>query len=162
MKLKYGILMFFMIVFQLSFGQCNFNTNKVYGVVVRQFEPSLIAYDDNYQIGMALGNVEKDLILTVVVRFKSSAKRIGSNLLVFTHGKEAVDLELIASQKDYLDDSEISLTKYKIEINQIQLLKENYLKTLRFRFENEDIMRTFEVQRNNAVLSEQIKCFTFN
>ncbi|WP_415374588.1 hypothetical protein [Patiriisocius sp. Uisw_017] len=146
----------------LIFGQCNYNTNRVYDVTVKQFEPSLVAYDENYQIGAALGKVKKDIILTILIRFNGNAKEIGSDLLVFTDGKEAVNLEYIDSQKDYMAGSEISLNKFKIKENQFQHIKNQQLKTFRFKFANEEINRTFQIEKNKTVISAQLKCFTSN
>ncbi|PJX22779.1 hypothetical protein CAP47_07065 [Psychroflexus sp. S27] len=142
--------------------QCDYITNRLNGVTVKQFEPSLVAYDSNYQIGIALGKVENDITLTVLVRFSGNAKLINSNLLIFTDEENAVNLEYDDSQKDYMAGSEISLTKFKINPNQYDDLLHKSLKTFRFKFANEDIYRTFEVVRNLDVISNQLKCFNKN
>lgn len=156
----------FLIILCNSFSQikaqCDYKTNRVYDITVKQFEPSLVAYDNNYQIGIALGKVENDIILTVLVRFSGNAKLIGSNLLVFTNAENAVNLEYENSQKDYISGSEISLTKFKIHPNQYNELLDKSLKTFRFKFANEDINRTFEIERNSNVISTQLKCFATN
>lgn len=155
---------FFFLILCVSFSQikaqCNYSTNRVYDITVKQFEPSLVAYDENYQIGIALGKVENDIILTVLVRFPGTAKLIGSNLLIFTNSVNAVDLEYDDSQKDYMGGSEISLTKFKIKPTQYDNLLDKSLKTFRFKFANEDINRTFEIEKNSNVISNQLKCFT--
>lgn len=154
----------FLLILCTSFSQiqaqCDYSTNRVYGITVKQFEPSLVAYDNNYQIGIALGKVENDIILTVIVRFSGNAKLIGSNLLVFTNGENAVNLEYDDSQKDYMSGSEISLTKFIIKPAQYDNLLNKSLKTFRFKFANEDINRTFEIEKNPTIISTQLKCFT--
>ncbi len=142
----------------LVFGQCNCETNIISGIKTKQCIPSLVAYDNTYQVGASINSTKEDILLILTVRFKGSAKTIGSDLLIFVNDEKTLSLELLDSQKDYVGGSEICHAKFKLNESNIDFLKNRKLSFLRFHFSNEDIYRTFEVKRNEDVLKNHLNC----
>lgn len=152
------IVLVLILIAKTSLPQCNCQTNYIENKKVVQCIPSLVAYDSYYQIGLSISKVEEQTFLLVTVRFQNSAKKIGSNLIVFTDDETVLNLELVDSEKDYVGESEICHAKYKLDTKSINILSKNILSSLRFNFYDEDIKRTFGIKKNERILISQLAC----
>src|SRR5690606_20758112 len=141
-----------------TFGQCNCETKIISGIKTKQCIPSLVAYDNTYQVGASINSTQNDLLLILTIRFSGNANTIGSDLLVFVNDEKTLTLKLMDSQKDYIGGSQICHAKFKLTESDIELLKTKELSSFRFQFSNEDIYRTFEIKRNYNILKNQLNC----
>jgi len=156
MKTTLGILLTFCSY--LTFGQCNCETKVISEIKTKQCRPSLIAYDNTYQIGASINSTNSDVTLILTVRFQGKANTIGSDLLIFVNDEKTLNLKLMDSEKDYLGGSEICHAKFKLTESDVEFLKTKDLSSFRFHFSNEDIYRTFRIKKNSGVLKAQLNC----
>lgn len=156
--MKSTLIVPFLLTSFLTYGQCNCETKIISDVETLQCIPALVAYDDTYQVGASINSTYNDIVLILTIRFKENANTIGSDLLVFVNDENTLNLKLMDSQKDYVGGSQISHTKFKLTESDIELLKTKNLSSFRFHFSNEDIYRTFQIKRNNNILSNQLNC----
>ncbi|MDX1718828.1 MAG: hypothetical protein R3353_01610 [Salegentibacter mishustinae] len=156
MKLKLIILLIFHSF--LTFGKCNCATKIISDVQTKQCTPSLVAYDNTYQVGASINSTYTDISLILTVRFTEKSNTIGSDLLLFVKDEKTLTLKLIDSQKDYIGGSEICHAKFNLTEKDVELLKIRDLSSFRFQFLNEDIYRTFQIKRNNDIIGKQLNC----
>jgi hypothetical protein len=156
--MKTTLIILFTISSYVTFGQCNCETKIISGIKTKQCIPSLVAYDDFYQIGISTNSTNNDFTLVLTLRFKETANTIGSDLLIFVNDEKTLTLKLVDSQKDYVGGSQISHAKFKLTENDIEFLKIKELSSFRFHFSNEDIYRTFQIKKNSDILKSQLNC----
>jgi hypothetical protein len=142
----------------LTFGQCNCETKIISEIKTKQCRPSLVAYDNTYQIGASINSTNSDVTLILTIRFQVKATTISSDLLVFVNDEKTLSLKLMDSEKDYLGGSEICHAKFKLTESDVEFLKTKDLSSFRFHFSNEDIYRTFQIKKNNDILKSQLNC----
>lgn len=156
--MKSTLIILFTFYSLLTFGQCNCETKIISGIKTKQCIPSLVAYDNTYQVGASINSTQNDITLILTIRFSGNADTIGSNLLVFVNDEKTLTLQLTDSQKDYVGGSQICHAKFKLTENDVKFLKTKELSSFRFHFSNEDIYRTFQIKKNNDILKTQLNC----
>lgn len=156
--MKSTLIVLFILSSFLTYGQCNCETKNISDVETKQCTPALVAYDNTYQVGASINSTFNDIVLILTIRFIGDANTIGSDLLVFVNDEYTLNLKLMDSQKDYVGGSQISHAKFKLTESDIEFLKTKDLSSFRFHFSNEDIYRTFQIKRNNNILSKQLNC----
>jgi hypothetical protein len=156
-SLKYFIIL--LIINTKSFSQCNCKINYFNNQKIKNCTPLLVTYDKNYQIGISLAEINFDKYLILTVRFNNESKTIDSDLVIFTSSNKIINLQILDSEKDYVGESEISNTKYKISSSDLKELSSYNITSIRFNFTNEDIKRTFSIKKNSDIIIKQIDCF---
>lgn len=156
--MKLTLNVFFSFYSFLIFGQCNCETKIILENKIGQCVPSLVAYDNTYQIGASINFTNSDVTLILTIRFNGNAETIGSDLLVFVNGEKTLNLKLMDSQKDYVGGSQICHTKFKLTESDVEFLKTKNLSSFRFHFLKEDIYRTFRIKKNHEILKTQLNC----
>ena len=156
--MKTTLIILFTFCSYLTYGQCNCETKIISGIKTKQCRPSLVAYDNTYQVGASINSTNNDITLVLTIRFQGNANTIGSDLLVFVNDEKTLSLKLMDSQKDYVGGSQICHAKFKLTESDVEFLKVKKLSSFRFHFSNEDIYRTFEIKKNKDVLNSQLNC----
>ena len=156
--MKATLIILFTLFSYLTFGQCNCETKLISGIKTKQCIPSLVAYDNTYQVGTSINSTNNDVTLILTIRFKGNANTIGSDLLVFVKDENTLSLKLLESQKDYVGGSQICHSKFKLTESDVEFLKVKDLSSFRFHFTNEDIYRTFQINKNQDILRKQLNC----
>lgn len=159
MNIKSFILLLTLItpVFKIT-AQCNCKSKSFNNIQTKFCTPSLVAFDNTYQIGLSISEVSNTKFLIVTVRFTENAKKIGSDLMLFTSSEKILMLNLLDSEKDYVGDSEICNAKYELTNENIYELSKYEITSMRFNFSDEDIKRTFSLQKNKTIILQQINC----
>lgn len=138
--------------------QCNCISKEFNSLELKICPPSLVAYDNNYQIALSLTKVSEIKFLIVTVRFTGNAKTIGSDLMIYTNAEKILTLHLLDSEKDYVGGSEICNAKFELTDEKINELSKYEISSLRFNFSNENIKRTHSLQKNKTIIIQQINC----
>lgn len=69
-----------------------------------------------------------------------------------------LNLELINSGKDYIGNSEICHAKFRVTNHDKSILSRSKISTVRFRYTDDDLYRTFEAVKNATVIKEYLNC----
>ena len=138
--------------------QCNCEKiNRQDGTQVTQCEPKMVAYDNSSQVGIAAASNGMDDFLTITVRFKSSSKKVKSDLSIRLKSNDMINLELVNSQLAYMGNSEVAQAIYMVDNSALKKLSSSNIKTLSFKL-SEDVMRTYQIKRNSNILNIQLNC----
>lgn len=159
MNIKFFILLFVLTTSVCKItAQCNCKSKIFNDLQIKICNPSLVAFDNNYQIGLSITKVADTKLLILTTRFTEKAKTIGSDLMVFTTAEKVLTLNLLDSEKDYVGGSEICNAKFELTDENINELSKYEITSLRFNFSDENIKRTFSLQKNKTIIIQQINC----
>jgi len=128
--------------------------NREDGTTIKIFHPLPVAHDDTTEIGLALGTNGEDIFIVLVMRFKSIAQNISSNLTIHLYDGNMMIFELVNNHLGYVGNSQITKGIFLSTETQITKLRVSEIKTITIILED-DLLRTYQTIANADILMNQ-------
>lgn len=140
-------------------GDCNCQKLIKDDIVVRQCQILPVANDNATQIGLGVGCIKDNVLLTLTVRFLNTAIEIDKTyeLSIWLENGNVVDLAFFNGGLAYIGNSQVSQGVYMIDPTQKQKLRASPIKTVAFKL-NDGLRRIYQAKMNSGVIFEQLNC----
>lgn len=154
----------FIIIFyySLAYNQnCNIKTNKrPDGVTVEYFNPKLVYFSSDFEVGLSLAKANNIISLSVSTRYTGlKQQELLSEFNIRLKNGTTLKPDFYTSRNTYINGESANITIFTLNNKEQKLLRNNIINGLTINFEYNG-MYYISLTNNNSVIVNQIKCFS--